>query len=104
MCVERRGEVYVGRNLSVDDDEGVRIEQRARVRNRAARAEYLLLLYVVETRAEARAVAQGFAHRLGPMVKVDDHILEAVAREVLRDVAHERAAHERYRGLRAVNR
>src|SRR5215213_767440 len=103
---ERGREVYVGRELSVDDDEVVRVEERSRVVYRAARAEYLRLFDVVEPHAEPelRAVAEGFAHGLGPVVKVDHNVVEALAREVLGDVAHERAVHEGYRGLGAVNR
>src|SRR6185369_7516601 len=62
MSFERGAEIDVGDDLAVDDDKGVVFEERARVVECAAGAEYLRLFYVMKLHAEPVASAQSSAH------------------------------------------
>ena len=102
MSLERGIQIDVSDDLSVDDDKRLVLEERARVVERAARAEYHRLFNVMKLHAETTAIAERSSHRLGTMMQVHHDLIDAVAGEIFGDVTDEWFSEDRYRGFGAV--
>ena len=64
-------------------------EQRAGIVQRSTGAENLRLFNVVKFDSELTAISEGKSHRLRAMVKVDDHFIATVARNIFRNVTNQ---------------
>ena len=59
---------------------------------------------ILQPNAELAAVTQRRAHRLWPVMQVDDYILDALLCEILRHIAHQRLSQDGQRRLSAIGR
>src|SRR5262249_40432330 len=102
MCLERRVQIDVSNDLSIDHDERLVLEKLARVVERAAGAEYHRLLHVIQFHPDAAAISQHAPHRLRTMMQVHDNLIDTVAGQVFGDISNERFSENWYCGLGAV--
>ena len=102
MRLDRRAQVDVGDQLSVNNHERLSADHFARVIERAAGSQDNRLMNILQPNAELAAVTQRRAHRLWPVMQVDDYILDALLREILRHIAHQRLSQDGQRRLRSI--
>src|SRR4051812_34961549 len=105
MALERRSDVDIGDDLSINDKKWLTLKIFARVVESSRCAEDDRRFDgVVDLHAELRTVAEGVDHRLRLMMKVDDNLTDAKLCEILGHVTDERLAEERYSRLGSVYR
>src|SRR4051794_4052578 len=102
MCLECGVQIDVSDELSINDDERLVLEERARVVERAARAEYHRLFNVMKLHTEATAITERAPHRVRTMMQVHDDLIDTVASEIFSDVSDERLSEDGNRGFGAV--
>ncbi len=79
---DERAQVDVGERVAGDDQEGIVAEELAAGAHAAGGTQQLLLVAI------GQALAEVLADRVGEVVQVGDHLIEAVAVEQVEDVRH----------------
>src|SRR6185369_7770436 len=102
MCLDRGIQIDVSNDLPVDDDKRILLEERARVVERATRAEYHGLLNIMKLHTETTTIAERASHRLRTMMQVHHDLIDAIAGEIFGDITDKRLSQDRYRGFGAV--
>ena len=104
MRLDRRAQVDVGNQLSINHHERLGPDHFTRVIQRATGSQNNRLMNIPQANPELAAVTERRAHRIRPMMQVDDYILDPLLREILRHIAHQRLAQNGQRRLRAIGR
>src|SRR5688572_5459905 len=97
-------QIKVSNEFSIDADERVFLKELARVIQSPTRPEDHRLVDIVEVQSKLAAVAQRIAHRLRPMVQVNNGPSDAVLREVFSDIADQRFTQDGQGRLAAICR
>jgi hypothetical protein len=84
-----RVQVYVGNDLSVDNDKGVTVEQCAGVVDRTAGPEDFRFFDILQFYSEPAAIAESLSHRVWPVMEVDCNFVAAVACQIFSYIADE---------------
>src|SRR5439155_26682258 len=87
MSLKGYVEIDVGNYFSVDDNKRVTIKQRAGVVDAAARSQdFRRFNNIVQLHTKPAAITQRLANGFGPVMKIDEDFIAAVAREVFSDI------------------
>src|SRR2546423_13648955 len=103
MCAQRRLQVNVRDNLSVDDYESFIFKKLSCVIQRTASAKYVRLLYVAELHTKTASIAQSRANALRPVMQIHHHFTHALPGQILRYIANQRATKKWYGRFRAIS-